>query len=164
MLQNRIKKGVLSLMYTKALKFPLIRNQEYSSGSIINHMVVDVENMSKIFGQLSQIIQMPVIMIIGLYVLFKTVGMAFIGGVLALVALGLVIMWFTKILYQYQAGEMKAKDIRMKRTNEILSGIKYIKMCGTEQKFLENVFSFGDVASNNNSCRFFKIERMNYFG
>jgi len=39
----------------------------------------------------------------------------------------------------YQEGEMKAKDIRMKRTNEILSGIKYIKMCGTEQKFLENV-------------------------
>ena len=31
------------------------------------------------------------------------------------------------------------KDVRMKRTNEILIGIKYIKMCGIEEKFLELV-------------------------
>ena len=29
----------------------------------------------------------------------------------------------------------------MKKTNEILVGIKYIKMCGTEEKFLESVIS-----------------------
>ncbi len=31
------------------------------------------------------------------------------------------------------------KDVRMKRTNEILIGIKYIKMCGIEEKFLQLV-------------------------
>ncbi len=34
---------------------------------------------------------------------------------------------------------MTAKDVRMKRTNEILVGIKYVKMCGTEKNFLESV-------------------------
>jgi len=34
---------------------------------------------------------------------------------------------------------METKDVRMKKTSEILSGIKYVKMCGTENKFLESV-------------------------
>lgn len=36
---------------------------------------------------------------------------------------------------------MNAKDVRIKKTTEILVGIKYIKMCGTEEKFLESVSS-----------------------
>jgi len=34
---------------------------------------------------------------------------------------------------------MDAQDLRVKRTNEILVGMKYIKMCGNEEKFLEKV-------------------------
>jgi len=34
---------------------------------------------------------------------------------------------------------MEAKDSRMKKITEILTGIKYIKMCGMEEKFLESV-------------------------
>ena len=34
---------------------------------------------------------------------------------------------------------MAKKDIRIKRMTEIFSGIKYIKMCGTENKFLDIV-------------------------
>jgi len=37
---------------------------------------------------------------------------------------------------------METKDTRMKKTNEILSGIKYVKMCGAENKFLESVRFF----------------------
>ena len=43
------------------------------------------------------------------------------------------------IVYRCQRELMAAKDVRMKRTNEILVGMKYIKMCGTEDKFLEIV-------------------------
>jgi len=34
---------------------------------------------------------------------------------------------------------MEAKDERMKKTNEVMTGIKYIKMCGIEDKFTESV-------------------------
>lgn len=35
---------------------------------------------------------------------------------------------------------MAAKDSRVKRTTEIFNGIKYIKMCGSENKFMEIVY------------------------
>jgi len=34
---------------------------------------------------------------------------------------------------------MEAKDERMKKANEVMTGIKYIKMCGIEDKFTESV-------------------------
>jgi hypothetical protein len=35
---------------------------------------------------------------------------------------------------------MAAKDSRVKRTNEIFNGIKYIKMCGSENQFMDIVY------------------------
>jgi len=37
---------------------------------------------------------------------------------------------------------MKKKDERMKLSTEILNGIKYIKLSGWEEAFLEKVISF----------------------
>jgi len=34
---------------------------------------------------------------------------------------------------------MATKDERMKKTAEVLNGIKYIKMCGLETKFIDSV-------------------------
>jgi len=34
---------------------------------------------------------------------------------------------------------MSSKDARMKKITEILTGIKYIKMCGVEDKFFDSV-------------------------
>jgi len=45
---------------------------------------------------------------------------------------------------------METKDVRMKKTSEILSGIKYVKMCGTENKFLDNVNFLYTVAIETN--------------
>ena len=43
------------------------------------------------------------------------------------------------ILRSVQKEFMQAKDARMKKTSEIFTGIKYIKMCGLEDKFLDGV-------------------------
>lgn len=52
------------------------------------------------------------------------------------------------IFFQYliflraQKAVMKKKDERMKLSTEILNGIKYIKLSGWEEAFLEKVISF----------------------
>jgi len=43
---------------------------------------------------------------------------------------------------------MAAKDSRVKRTTEIFNGIKYIKMCGSENKFMEIVNVIHILRSN----------------
>jgi len=52
---------------------------------------------------------------------------------------GLLGLNFFSIFVSIQTTMMKEKDERMKATTEILNGIKYIKMSGWENIFLEKV-------------------------
>jgi len=138
-LQNKIIVGTRSLLYRKFFQFPLMRNEEYSTGSIMNHMLVDVENLGKVFLILPQLVQFPVIITIGIYMIYTAVGMAFIGGIITVVTIAFLIYKVNRLVFACQKKVMEAKDSRMKKITEILTGIKYIKMCGMEDKFLESV-------------------------
>ena len=81
----------MGLIYRKFLRFPLIRSQKYSTGSIMNYMLVDVENLSKIFYFLPQLVQFPVMLVVGVYMIYTTVHKAFVGGLVAMIVLGLLI-------------------------------------------------------------------------
>jgi len=100
MLQNRMMKGALSLVYKKSLQFPLMRSPDISAGNIMNYMSVDVENMSKIFFLLPQIMQIPFLLVIGIFIIYTSVGIAFIGGGLTLVFSACMISWLTKIMFR----------------------------------------------------------------
>lgn len=99
MLQNSMMKGALSLVYKKSLNFPLMRSHDISSGNILNYMSVDVENMSKIFYLLPQIMQIPFLIVIGVYIIYTSVGIAFIGGGFSLVFSAFMISWLTGIMF-----------------------------------------------------------------
>jgi len=139
LLQNQVIAGTKGLVYHKFLKFPLMRNKEYSSGKIMNLMLVDIENIAKIFFHLPQLVQFPFTILIGIYIIYRSIGIAFIGGIISVVIVTVVVSKITKILFGYQHAVMEAKDERMKKTNEVMTGIKYIKMCGIEDKFTESV-------------------------
>ena len=93
-------KGSLSLMYKKSLQFPLMRNHEISAGNIMNYMLVDVENMSKFFNLLPQILQIPVLFTCGIVIISSAVGTAFIGGAIALFLSAFMISFLTKIMFK----------------------------------------------------------------
>jgi len=118
-----------------------MRNKEYSSGKIMNLMLVDIENIAKIFFHLPQLLQFPIILVIGIYIIYTAIGLAFIGGIISVITVSLLVSHISKILFKYQRAVMEAKDERMKKTNEVLTGIKYIKMCGIEDKFTDSVIS-----------------------
>ena len=92
-------KGTLSLIYKKSLDFPLIRNPEISAGNIMTYMSVDVENVAKIFSLFPHLVQFPVIILIGISILYASVGMAFIGGFVSVIFTGLSISLLTKKIF-----------------------------------------------------------------
>jgi len=136
LLQAKIVKGTRSLVFSKVLAFPLKRSQEYSSGAVLNFMLVDSENASRIFVILPQLVQLPVMIILGIYTVYISVGLAFIGVAITIIIVAFLMSLLTKATNKYQKEIMAKKDIRTKRTTEILTGIKYVKMSGLESKFL----------------------------
>ena len=65
----------------------------------MNYMSVDVENMSKIFYLLPQIMQIPFLVTIGVFIIYISVGAAFIGGGFALVFSAFMISFLTNIMF-----------------------------------------------------------------
>ena len=78
-------------------------------------------------------------LVVGLYTMYKMIGLTFIAGVIVVI-LTAGINWFIGRLYNnYQKKIMKSKDVRMKATNELLNGIRLIKMNAWETYFKDKV-------------------------
>jgi len=65
----------------------------------MNHMLVDVENMGKVFFILPQLVQFPVIITIGIYMIYTVVGMAFIGGILTVATIAFLIYKVNRMVF-----------------------------------------------------------------
>ena len=96
---NKIVIGTRSLMYKKFLKFPLIRDQEHSTGSIMNYMLVDIENLGRLYSLLPTIIQFPIMLFGGIFLIYNAVGIAFVGGIFSVLLISSFVSKISKILF-----------------------------------------------------------------
>jgi len=64
----------------------------------MNLMLVDIENIAKIFLHLPSLVQFPITILIGIYILYTSIGLAFIGGIISVVIVTVVVSQITKIL------------------------------------------------------------------
>jgi ABC-type transport system involved in cytochrome bd biosynthesis fused ATPase/permease subunit len=96
MLLVRVVKATRSLVFTKFLKLPLKRSQEFSTGGVMNYMLLDAERMSKIFTILPQLIQLPIMMVVSVYMVYQAIGFAFLGVAITIVLMTMAMSYFTK--------------------------------------------------------------------
>ena len=70
----------------------------------------------------------PPQILIGLFLLYVYIGPTFLVGVGVMVLLMIFTFWFTKIASTANDEQLKAKDARMKVTEEFLQIIKFVKI------------------------------------
>jgi ABC-type bacteriocin/lantibiotic exporter with double-glycine peptidase domain len=78
--------------------------------------------------QLVALICTPIQIVIGLVLLYMYIGVSFLTGMGVMVILMLFTLTFSKVVAKNNDKLLKAKDTRMKITEEILQIIKYIKI------------------------------------
>lgn len=78
--------------------------------------------------QLVALLYTPIQIIIGLVLLYMYIGISFLAGMGVMIVLMLFTLVFTKVVSKNNDKLLKAKDARMKITEEILQIIKYIKI------------------------------------
>ncbi len=78
--------------------------------------------------QLVALICTPIQIVIGLVLLYMYIGVSFLAGMGVMVILMLFTLTFSKVVAKNNDKLLKAKDTRMKITEEILQIIKYIKI------------------------------------
>ncbi|XP_058142363.1 multidrug resistance-associated protein 1 isoform X1 [Dasypus novemcinctus] len=135
----RIKSAVIGAVYRKALVISNAARKTSTVGEIVNLMSVDAQRFMDLATYINMIWSAPLQVVLALYLLWLNLGPSILAGVavmILMVPINAVMAMKTKT---YQVAHMKSKDNRIKLMNEILNGIKVLKLYAWELAFQEKV-------------------------
>lgn len=135
----RIRAVLIAAIYKKSLRISSTSRKESSTGEIVNLMAVDAQRFMDLATSVNTIWSAPLQIILAFYFLWRELGPSVIAGLavmIVLIPINGYIAHHTKIL---QTTQMKNKDARVKLVNEILNGIRLLKLYAWEPSFEERV-------------------------
>ncbi|XP_017652829.1 multidrug resistance-associated protein 1 [Nannospalax galili] len=137
----RIKTAVVGAVYRKALVITNSARKSSTVGEIVNLMSVDAQRFMDLATYINMIWSAPLQVILALYLLWLNLGPSVFAGVgvmILMIPFNAVMAMKTKT---YQVVHMKSKDNRIKLMNEILNGIKVLKLYAWELAFKDKVMA-----------------------
>ncbi|XP_021347162.1 canalicular multispecific organic anion transporter 2-like isoform X2 [Mizuhopecten yessoensis] len=135
----RIKSALVGAIYQKSLRMNNSVKKDFTVGEIVNLMSVDCQRIQDSFAFHQWIFSLFSITIIGLYLVWVYVGDGLYGCIIIVVILSILNIYFGLLQERYQRGILKFKSNRMKLFNEVLNGIKVLKMYAWESTFIEKI-------------------------
>uniref|UniRef100_A0A182SGU7 ABC transmembrane type-1 domain-containing protein n=1 Tax=Anopheles maculatus TaxID=74869 RepID=A0A182SGU7_9DIPT len=153
----RIRTGLISAIYRKALRISSAAKKDTTVGEIVNLMAVDAQRFFELTSYLH--ILWSAILIIGLcvFLLYDILGVAVFAGLGVMILITPVSGVVAAKLKSHQVSQMKLKDERVKKMNEILGGIKVLKLYAWEPSFQDSILTVRDAEVG-------ILKRMAYYG
>lgn len=130
-----MRTALISSIYRKALKISSAAKRGTTVGEIVNLMAVDAHRFFEMIPYLMLTLTALPVMALATYLLYNILGVSTFAGVIVLVALFPISGFVANQLKNLQYIQMKLKDERVKLTNEILNGIKVLKLYAWEPSF-----------------------------
>ncbi|KAK9764159.1 hypothetical protein K7432_008560, partial [Basidiobolus ranarum] len=136
----KLRCALVTAIYRKALVLSNSARQKYTVGEIVNHMTVDAQRVQDLCLYANIAWSGPFQIGLSLYFLYQTLGPSIFAGVgimiLSIPLNGLL----ARKMQALQKVQMENKDVRIKLTDELLNGIKVIKLYAWEKSFLSRIF------------------------
>ncbi|CAJ0585805.1 unnamed protein product, partial [Mesorhabditis spiculigera] len=126
-------------VYQKTLKLSNSARKTKTVGEIVNLMAIDVERFQMITPQIQQLWSCPYQITLALAYLFYTLGYSAIPGVVVMLVFLPVNIFSSMFVRKWQVEQMRWKDERTKLVNEMLNGIKVIKLYAWEVPMEEHI-------------------------
>ncbi|CAO2644874.1 ATP-binding cassette sub-family C member 3, partial [Lemmus lemmus] len=135
----RLRTSIIGVIYRKALVITNSVKRESTVGEMVNLMSVDAQRFMDVSPFINLLWSAPLQVILSIYFLWQILGPSVLAGVAVIVLLIPLNGAVSMKMRTYQVQQMKFKDSRIKLMNEILSGIKVLKLYAWEPSFLEQV-------------------------
>ncbi|GAB0095977.1 multidrug resistance-associated protein 1 [Sergentomyia squamirostris] len=135
----RIRSALISAIYRKALRVSSSAKKDTTVGEIVNLMAVDAHRFFELVSYLHLLWSGPLVMGLALYFLYDLLGAAIFAGLAVMILMIPLNAWIAIKLRTLQIDQMKKKDNRVKMMNEILSGMKVLKLYAWEPSFENNI-------------------------
>uniref|UniRef100_A0A8C9HUR6 Multidrug resistance-associated protein 1 n=2 Tax=Piliocolobus tephrosceles TaxID=591936 RepID=A0A8C9HUR6_9PRIM len=126
---------------TRALVITNAARKSSTVGEIVNLMSVDAQRFMDLATYINMIWSAPLQVILALYLLWLNLGPPILAGVAVMVLMVPVNAVMALKTKTYQVAHMKSKDNRIKLMNEILNGIKVLKLYAWELAFKDKVLA-----------------------
>nr|NP_995692.1 Multidrug-Resistance like protein 1, isoform J [Drosophila melanogaster]AAS64693.1 Multidrug-Resistance like protein 1, isoform J [Drosophila melanogaster] len=140
----RIRTALINAIYRKALRISNSTKKESTVGEIVNLMAVDAQRFMELTTYLNMIWSAPLQIGLALYFLWQQLGPSVLAGLAVMIILIPVNGVIASRIKTYQIRQMKYKDERVKLMNEVLSGIKVLKLYAWEPSFEKQVLDIRD--------------------
>ncbi|KAJ2964710.1 hypothetical protein NQ176_g10780 [Zarea fungicola] len=135
----RIKGGLGSSIYRKALKLSNEGRSTKSTGDIVNYMAVDAQRLQDLTQFAQQAWSAPFQIIICMVSLYNLVGWSMIAGVAVMIIMMPIQGLVARLMKRLQKEQMKNKDARSRLINEIITNMKSIKLYSWGAAFMNKL-------------------------
>ncbi|KAF9083250.1 hypothetical protein BGX23_011649 [Mortierella sp. AD031] len=139
-----IRTALIAMVYRKSLRLSNAAKQSNTAGEISNHMSVDAERWLHAVTSLPMLVSIPYEIALALWLLYNQIGWSIFVGLVFIVVLISTQGFIAKAYMQAKIKKMEAADHRMRLMNEILAGIKIVKLYGWEDSFKQRVTTYRD--------------------
>ncbi|KAK9886059.1 hypothetical protein WA026_014841 [Henosepilachna vigintioctopunctata] len=131
----RIRTALVGTIYRKALRISTSARKESTAGEIVNLMAVDAQKFVDLVVYLNMIWSSPLQIGLSLYFLWQILGPAVLSGLFVMIILIPINGLIANRVKTLQMKQMRNKDERVKLMNEILNGMKVLKLYAWEPSF-----------------------------
>ncbi|XP_043571121.1 ATP-binding cassette sub-family C member 3 isoform X3 [Chiloscyllium plagiosum] len=137
----RLRTAIVGAIYRKSLVITNSAKRSSTVGEIVNLMSVDAQRFMDLTGFLNMLWSAPLQICLALYFLWQYLGPSVLAGV----AVMILLIPFNAVIAMksrsFQVQQMQHKDARIKLMNEILNGIKVLKLYAWEASFEQKVLA-----------------------
>ncbi|XP_051905539.1 multidrug resistance-associated protein 1 isoform X2 [Hippocampus zosterae] len=135
----RLRTAIVGAVYRKALVISSAARRTSTVGEIVNLMSVDAQRFMDLIAYINMIWSAPLQVVLALYFLWQNLGPSVLAGVAVMLLMVPVNAFIAMKTKTYQVAQMKSKDSRIKLMNEMLNGIKVLKLYAWELAFKSKV-------------------------
>ncbi|XP_011305034.1 multidrug resistance-associated protein 1 isoform X4 [Fopius arisanus] len=135
----RIRTALIAAIYRKALRMSNSARKESTVGEIVNLMSVDAQRFMELTAYINMIWSAPLQIALALYFLWGILGPSVLAGLAVMIILIPVNALIASKVKNLQIRQMKSKDERVKLMNEVLNGIKVLKLYAWEPSFEQQI-------------------------
>nr|XP_042909398.1 ABC transporter C family member 13 [Parasteatoda tepidariorum] len=135
----KLKTSLMILVYKKVLSLNKVSMSNASSGEIMNYLSTDTDRIVNFCQSFHLFWSLPLQIIVALILLYQQIRYCFFIGVAFMLFVIPLNQYVAKKIAVYSNLMMTAKDKRIKMMNEIISGIRIIKMNVWETIFLRKL-------------------------
>ncbi|RUS31387.1 hypothetical protein BC938DRAFT_477911 [Jimgerdemannia flammicorona] len=144
-----IRAALIAAIYRKSLILSPSSRQKTTTGEITNHMSVDVEAIYNAAPDGANIVDVLYQICLSLYFLYLELSWAIFAGLGVILLIIPTQFVFGAFWNKWQKAKMKNMDIRIRLMNEIIGGMKIVKLYAWERPFIKKILQVrnGEVKS-----------------